>query len=1537
MIDGLHARSVRSLRVVALLVGLAVVVVTGLPARALGLPATITVTATNDQSVDNGQCSIAEAMQTAIATRPNDDCGPEVESPVLITFNVSGPIMVQSQLPNPINGSDVSLLGPATFDLSGAGTIVFDVDGGSLNLANLTIAKNTAIALNVHSGATANIAGVSFDGNVAGVPGAAIANAGTLRIAGSNFVGNHSDMDGGAIASNGDLTIAGSNFNGNTATHRGGAIFVNGGHVEIADSIFSGNIATAGSGEGGGALFITSAQSSDTFAVIRSVFSGNLSTKGGGGAIFHNSDVPLTVRDSSFQGNLAGTPVSDARPGGAILSWGTLTVSGSAFLNNGASNNGGAIANGDAGATDQGSPPSRHGVLTLSNTSFTANAAVEKGGAIANLYLSDGPTLTAKNVTFSANVAVTGGALYNGEPQYDVATFTNSIFDGSDSTGGNCADPSGSVATIVSGGHNLDSGSSCSLGQSGDISNQSANLDFPSFNGGPLATLLTQKLKPGSPAIDAGDAQVCAATPVSNKDQRGKVRPQDGNGDGNAQCDIGSFENDPATAGYGSTPVQPGPIPFGNVLVGDTAGADFTVTNTGDATLTVSGATLAGAAAGDYSVTTSFPFTIAVGGAAQTVALTCHPSATGLRAATLMLTTNDPQHASVGYTLVCNGTTLPVPGFGSTPNAPGPLTFGNVVVGQTKSLNVMVEETGDASLHVSNPVLSGANPGDFSFGAGVDVTIADGGAAVAVPLTCTPSEFDIRTATLTLSTNDPTKPSVSFALSCFGDDVPSPILDAPGWSTGNVPGAPNVAGPYGLGLSADGKNLYAADDGDHLLSLFTRNQTNGQLSFLRTIVDGGPDFADDLAGARMVMVSPDGRNVYATAWADDAISAFARNTSTGDLTFLDKVKEGDGYGCFPGPCTAINGLDGAYGIAISPDGQFVYVSSINDSAIVVLRRHPTDGSLVTESPLPLGARFVQSVTHADLVQAYGIAISPDGAFVYATAYNGGTAGQLLVFRRNATDGKLTYVETKYSTSIAGLRGVFRVTLSPDGAFVYTASFNASAVTAFRRDPISGTLTYLATYQDEFRGGSDLQSTTSVAVSPDGTKLYATAYVDNAVTVFRRDTTTGLLVFAQSVRRDAAGQPPLQGARDVGVSPDGRVVYATGRLDNAIVALPLANPRPRLSSLSPASATASPGGLTLTVNGANFVPGAVVRWNNALNLPTTFINSGQLEVGVGVGLISNPGTRPVSVINPTPGGGTSNSLNFTITAPSQNPIPSIAEISPQSTAAGGNALLVTVTGDNFVNGAQVRWNGSDRPTTFVSASALQVQVSVSDVAQPGQAGITVFNPAPGGGTSNAATFEIAAPGQNPVPSILAVSPPSVIAGSLTGSELVLTLTGSGFLSDSQATWDGANRPTTFVNSSQLTMIVGAADLSTPGMASIEVTNPGPGGGVSNAMSFTIGQNGDNPVPALARYSAGVGGGTIQLTLHGSGFIAGSQVFWNGVAHAATVLDGTHIRVTLSAAEYGRAASVRVTNSAPGGGDSNDLLFAPQVVYVPTLHR
>jgi hypothetical protein len=110
---------------------------------------------------------------------------------------------------------------------------------------------------------------------------------------------------------------------------------------------------------------------------------------------------------------------------------------------------------------------------------------------------------------------------------------------------------------------------------------------------------------------------------------------------------------------------------------------------------------------------------------------------------------------------------------------------------------------------------------------------------------------------------------------------------------------------------------------------------------------------------------------------------------------------------------------------------------------------------------------------------------------------------------------------------------------------------------------------------------------------------------------------------------------------------------------------------------------------------------------------------------------------VTVFTGTPGGGTSNAQTFTI----NNPVPTTTSLSPASAIAGGMAFTLTVNGTNFVNGSTVRWNGSNRATTYVSATQLTASITAADIATAGTISVTVFTGTPGGGTSNAQTFTI----------------------------------------------------------------------------------------------------------------------------------------------------------------------------------------------------
>jgi hypothetical protein len=71
-------------------------------------------------------------------------------------------------------------------------------------------------------------------------------------------------------------------------------------------------------------------------------------------------------------------------------------------------------------------------------------------------------------------------------------------------------------------------------------------------------------------------------------------------------------------------------------------------------------------------------------------------------------------------------------------------------------------------------------------------------------------------------------------------------------------------------------------------------------------------------------------------------------------------------------------------------------------------------------------------------------------------------------------------------------------------------------------------------------------------------------------------------------------------------------------------------------------------------------------------------------------------------------------------------PSLVSISPQSAIAGASGFTLTVTGDNFFPTTKVLWGGIELTTTYVSNTELQAAVSPGNLADPGNAAISVID-------------------------------------------------------------------------------------------------------------------------------------------------------------------------------------------------------------------
>ena len=233
-----------------------------------------------------------------------------------------------------------------------------------------------------------------------------------------------------------------------------------------------------------------------------------------------------------------------------------------------------------------------------------------------------------------------------------------------------------------------------------------------------------------------------------------------------------------------------------------------------------------------------------------------------------------------------------------------------------------------------------------------------------------------------------------------------------------------------------------------------------------------------------------------------------------------------------------------YDVALSNDGTSVYVVNKYGNTLLHYARDP-DGSISTPTPHTRSAlmKFPTDV-----------AVSGNGASVYVIA--SGRNGRLVHFRRDIATGTLTAPVAHPGSSSNALNGASSVVESPDGAWLYVFAKTLGVITQWALDPNTGAPGEYAAYDslDNDVGGlghadpgddaeADLRFVDNVAMSPDGTSLYASCNLENGdvhgtgLYHISRDPASGNLTSAApymvAIGLECGG---------ISVSPDGNDVY-----------------------------------------------------------------------------------------------------------------------------------------------------------------------------------------------------------------------------------------------------------------------------------------------------------------------------------------------------------------------------------------------------------
>jgi 6-phosphogluconolactonase (cycloisomerase 2 family) len=186
-------------------------------------------------------------------------------------------------------------------------------------------------------------------------------------------------------------------------------------------------------------------------------------------------------------------------------------------------------------------------------------------------------------------------------------------------------------------------------------------------------------------------------------------------------------------------------------------------------------------------------------------------------------------------------------------------------------------------------------------------------------------------------------------------------------------------------------------------------------------------------GARLVVVSPDGKSLYVAA--SGVLSTFSRDTETGLLEFVSKLEN-------------TLGIDSEGNLTISADGRFVYSAAPNHDAVAVFERDVETGTLSHVETLR--SEFQEEVTPG-LKGAFGVTISPDDAYLYVASTEDST---VTVFLRDTESGRLTFIESPDNggpNDPDQIDDPYDLAVSPDGSQVYVAYSTENVIQSFKKE------------------------------------------------------------------------------------------------------------------------------------------------------------------------------------------------------------------------------------------------------------------------------------------------------------------------------------------------------------------------------------------------------------------------------------------------------------------------------------------------------
>lgn len=284
----------------------------------------------------------------------------------------------------------------------------------------------------------------------------------------------------------------------------------------------------------------------------------------------------------------------------------------------------------------------------------------------------------------------------------------------------------------------------------------------------------------------------------------------------------------------------------------------------------------------------------------------------------------------------------------------------------------------------------------------------------------------------------------------------------------------------------------------------------------------------ELQSVTSAVVSSDGSCVYTAAFAANAVSTFARDSDTGELTHVQSLTGDD--------------LMGAVCLRLNADETLAAATAFQSKTIVLFKRDPKSGELTQLSAF----RRSPKMKEPQLAFPIECLFSSDSKYLFVADSNA------IVVLKVTDDGKLEFVERNDGVAdcFSDTRGL---ALRPDTNEFFTASGVGNAISRVSWEPESGKLTVEQVIKDGKDGARGLAGANSVTASKDGKFIYTSSgrfRGDNSVGVFKIDD-DGKFQVVQELTEDRDEIGDFEGGNELILSDDQRQLFVAGTTSSTV--------------------------------------------------------------------------------------------------------------------------------------------------------------------------------------------------------------------------------------------------------------------------------------------------------------------------------------------------------------------------------------------------